>query len=167
QTGVVLDTFRFSDRFCTLDMNPGEIPRLKRQLRDAVSGGINIPDLMEKKFQPPAKSPKVRIESRVHVDNSVSAHSTLLEITAQDRPGVLYDIGSTLTELGCNIEVAMIDTQGHTALDVFYLTRSGDKLAPQHQNELRNALLAQLGVVNPSKLPHCTQSHGCFILHCL
>src|SRR3989449_615882 len=139
-----LDKFRFSDRFCTLDMNPGEIPRLKRQLRDAVSGGINISDLMEKKFQPPAKSPKVRIESRVHVDNSVSAHSTLLEITAQDRPGLLYDIGSTLTELGCNIEVAMIDTQGHTALDVFYLTRSGDKLAPQHQNELRNALLAQL-----------------------
>src|SRR5947207_14071776 len=100
--------------------------------------------MMEKKFQPPAKSPKVRIESRVHVDNSVSAHSTLLEITAQDRPGLLYDIGSTLTELGCNIEVAMIDTQGHTALDVFYLTRSGDKLAPQHQNELRNALTAQL-----------------------
>src|SRR5207244_3986930 len=74
QTGVVLDTFRASDRFCTLEMNPSEIPRLKRQLRDAVSGGINISDLMEKKFQPPAKRPKVRIESRVHVDNSVSAH---------------------------------------------------------------------------------------------
>ncbi len=99
---------------------------------------------MEEKFQPPAKSPKVRIESQVHVDNSVSAHSTLLEITAQDRPGLLYDIGSALTELGCNIEVAMIDTQGHTALDVFYLTRSGEKLDPQHQNELRAALLAQL-----------------------
>jgi len=144
QTGVVLDTFRFSDRFCTLELNPGEIPRLKRQLRDAVSGELNISDLMEEKFQPPAKSPKVRIESQVHVDNSVSAHSTLLEITAQDRPGLLYDIGSALTELGCNIEVAMIDTQGQTALDVFYLTRSGEKLDPQHQNELRAALLAQL-----------------------
>jgi len=144
QTGVVLDTFRFSDRFCTLELNPGEIPRLKRQLRDAVSGELNISDLMEEKFQPPAKSPKVRIQSRVHVDNSVSAHSTLLEITAQDRPGLLYDIGSALTELGCNIEVALIDTQGHTALDVFYLTRSGEKLDPQHQNELRDALLAQL-----------------------
>src|SRR5256884_364682 len=102
QTGVVLDTFRFSDRFCTLELNPGEIPRLKRQLRDAVSGELNISDLMEEKFQPPAKSPKVRIQSRVHVDNSVSAHSTLLEITAQDRPGLLYDIGSALTEFGCN-----------------------------------------------------------------
>lgn len=144
QTGVVLDTFRFSDRFCTLELNPGEIPRLKRQLRDAVSGELNISDLMEKKFQPLAKSPKVRIQSRVHVDNSASAHSTLLEITAQDRPGLLYDIGSALIELGCNIEVAIIDTQGHTALDVFYLTRSGVKLDPQHQNELRSALLAQL-----------------------
>src|SRR5438445_10212300 len=72
QTGVVLDTFRFSDRFCTLELNPGEIPRLKRHLRDAVSGEINISDLMEKKFQSPAKNPKVRIESRVHVDNSAS-----------------------------------------------------------------------------------------------
>src|SRR5437660_12148434 len=134
QTGVVLDTFRFSYLLFTRDMNPGEIPRLKRHLRDAVSGGINISDLMEKKFQPPAKSPKVRIESRVHVDNSVSAHSTLLEIMAQDRPGLLYDIGSTLTELGCNIEVAMIDTQGHTAVDVSDLTRSADKLRLHHHN---------------------------------
>src|SRR5438105_15278688 len=101
QTGVVLDPFRFSDRLCTLDMNPGEIPRLKRQLRDAVSGGINISDLMEKKFQPPAKSPKVRIESRVNVDNSASANSPLLGITPRDPPGLLYDIGSTLTKLGC------------------------------------------------------------------
>jgi [protein-PII] uridylyltransferase len=144
QTGVVLDTFRFSDRFCTLELNPGEIPRLKRQLRDAISGEINVSDLMEKKFQPPAKNPKVRIESRVHVDNSASAHSTLLEITAQDRPGLLYEIGSVLTVLGCNIEVAMIDTQGHTALDIFYLTRSGEKLDPQRQNKLRDTLLAQL-----------------------
>ena len=144
QTGVVLDTFRFSDRFCTLELNPGEIPRLKRQLRDALSGEINVSDLMEKKFQPPAKSLKVRVESRVHLDNSASAHSTLLEIAAQDRPGMLYDIGSVLTELGCNIEVAMIDTQGHTAIDAFYLTRSGEKLDFQHQSELRDALLAQL-----------------------
>jgi [protein-PII] uridylyltransferase len=143
-SGVVLDTFRFSDRFCTLEMNPGEIPRLKRQLRDAMSGDINVADLMDKKFQPPVKSPKVRIESRVHVDNCASANSTLLEITAQDRPGLLYDIGSVLTELGCNIEVAMIDTQGHTALDVFYLTRGGAKLNAQLQNELRTILLAQL-----------------------
>jgi [protein-PII] uridylyltransferase len=144
KSGVVLDTFRFSDRFCTLEMNPGEIPRLKRQLRDAMSGEINVSDLMEKKFQPPAKSVKVKIDPRVHIDDTSSSHSTLLDITAHDRPGLLYDISSVLSELQCNIEVAIIDTQGHTAVDVFYLTRGGAKLNAQVQNELRTVLLAQL-----------------------
>ena len=142
QTGVVLDTFRFSDRFCTLEMNPGEIPRLKRQIRDAISGEINVSDLMEKKFQPLAKSPKVTIKPRVHIDDRSSSHSTLLELTAHDRPGLLYDIGSVLSELRCNIEVAIIDTQGHTAVDVFYLTRGGTKLETTLQDQLQTALLA-------------------------
>jgi [protein-PII] uridylyltransferase len=144
QSGVVLDTFRFSDRFCTLEMNPGEIPRLERQLRDAISGELIVSDLMEKKFQPPAKTPKVTIKPRVHVDDVSSSHSTLLELTTQDRPGLLYDIGSVLTELRCNIEVAIIDTQGHAAVDVFYLTRAGAKLDTPLLDQLRTALLAQL-----------------------
>jgi [protein-PII] uridylyltransferase len=144
QTGVVLDTFRFSDRFCTLEMNPGEISRLKRHLRDAVSGEINVSNLMEQKFQPPPKTPKVTIKPRVHIDDGCSSHSTLLELTTQDRPGLLYDVGSVLTELQCNIEVAIIDTQGHAAVDVFYLTWGGTKLNTQLQNQLRAALLTQL-----------------------
>jgi [protein-PII] uridylyltransferase len=144
KSGVALDTFRFSDRFCTLEMNPSEIPRLKRELRDAISGEVNVADLMDEKFQPPVKSLKVRIESRVHIDDTSSSHSTLLEITAPDRPGLLYDVGSVLTDLGCNIEVAIIDTQGRTAVDVFYLTHGGAKLTTELQHELRAGLLRQL-----------------------
>ena len=144
KAGVVLDTIRFSDRFRTLDLNPSEVTRLKRKLAEAVSGEINVVELMETKFKPGTQGPKVRIEPSVQVDNECSQHSTLVEIIAQDRPGLLYDISSTMAELGCNIEVAIIDTQGQTATDVFHVTCAGAKLDLQHQKKMRVALLEQL-----------------------
>jgi [protein-PII] uridylyltransferase len=59
---------------------------------------------------------------------------------AQDRPGLLYDIGSTLARLGCNIEVALIDTEGQKAIDVFYLTERNKKLTAEKQEQLRDSL---------------------------
>jgi [protein-PII] uridylyltransferase len=144
KAGVVLDTFRFSDRFRTLELNPSEISRLKRKLAEAVSGEINVVELMETKFKPAVQNPKITVEPSVQTDNHFSQHSTLIEIIAQDRPGLLYDISSTMAELGCNIEVAIIDTQGQTATDVFHVTCAGAKLDPRHQEEMRAALIQQL-----------------------
>ena len=144
KAGVVLDTFRFSDRFRTLELNPSEVNRLKRKLAEAVSGEINVVELMETKFKPGVQTPKIKVEPSVQTDNEHSQHSTLIEIVAQDRPGLLYDISSTMAELGCNIEVAIIDTQGQTATDVFHVTCAGTKLDREHQKKMRTALLEQL-----------------------
>jgi [protein-PII] uridylyltransferase len=144
KAGVALDTFRFSDRFRTLELNPSEVNRLKRKLAEAVSGEINVVELMETKFKPGVQTPKIKVEPSVQTDNEHSQHSTLIEIIAQDRPGLLYDISSTMAELGCNIEVAIIDTQGQTATDVFHVTCAGTKLDLKHQKRVRAALLEQL-----------------------
>jgi [protein-PII] uridylyltransferase len=144
KAGVVLDTIRFSDRFRTLELNPSEIDRLKRKLAEAVSGEIDVVELMETKFKPAAQSPKITIDPSVQIDNDCSQHSTLIEIIAQDRPGLLYDISSAMAELGCNIEVAIIDTQGQTATDVFHVTCAGTKLDLRHQERMRTTLQGQL-----------------------
>jgi [protein-PII] uridylyltransferase len=144
KAGVVLDTIRFADRFHTLELNPSEEGRLKRQLSEAVSGELNVVDLMETKFKPAMQGPKLRVNPSVQLDNDCSQHSTVVEIVAQDRPGLLYDISSTLAELGCNIEVAIIDTQGQSATDVFHVTCAGTKLDPAHQRKVRSALLEQV-----------------------
>jgi [protein-PII] uridylyltransferase len=144
KAGTVLDTFRFVDLFRTLEMNPTEKARLKRSLGDSISGEIDIRETMETKFGPMMKTPKVKIQPSIHIDDMCSSHSTVVEITTQDRPGLLYDISSNLAELGCNIEVAIIDTQGQSAIDVFYVTQGGGKLSPIVQARMRDALLQHL-----------------------
>jgi [protein-PII] uridylyltransferase len=80
---------------------------------------------------------------QVQFDNECSAHSTLIEIITQDQPGLLYRISSVFAQQDCNIDIALIDTEGQTAIDVFYLTTKGGKLAPEHQERLRQSLVME------------------------
>jgi [protein-PII] uridylyltransferase len=143
---IVLDTFHFADLHRTLELNTSEIERFRRSLADVVNGKAPLEPLLKGRESASRARPlKVAIETRASFDDASSAHSTLLEIVAQDRPGLLYDIGSTLARLGCNIEVALIDTEGQKAIDVFYLTEQGKKLTSQKQESLREVLQGTLG----------------------
>jgi len=145
QAGLVLDTFRFSDLFSTLDLNPTEASRFERHMIEVVSGERDVDEMLAGRLNKrTASSPKVKIETQVWFDNETSSTSTILEIVAKDRPGLLYFVTSQLAELGCNIEVALIDTEGQKAIDVFYLTRKGKKLGPKTESKLREALLTEL-----------------------
>jgi [protein-PII] uridylyltransferase len=83
-------------------------------------------------------------ETRIRFNNTSNRHNTVLEVEAEDRPGLLHDISSELTNRGCNIEVAMIATQGKKAVDVFYVTFGGSKLDEEQQQLLQNALLNRI-----------------------
>ena len=143
--GVVLDTFQFVDLHHTLELNPSEIARFQKSLADIVNGKAPLEPLLKgRESASKAKPPKVAVETRIGYDDTSSAHSTLLEIMVQDRPGLLYDVGSALARLGCNIDVALIDTEGQKAIDVFYLTERGKKLSQQKQELLREVLQSTL-----------------------
>ena len=143
--GVVLDTFHFADLHRTLELNPGEIERFRKSITDVVNGKAALePLLKSRESASRARTPKVAVETRINFDDSSSAHSTLMEIVTQDHPGLLYEIGSALARLECNIEVALIDTEGQKAIDVFYLTAQGKKLPAQKQELLREVLQGTL-----------------------
>ena len=81
-----------------------------------------------------------RIPARVNFDSEASATATLIEIVAEDRPGLLYDVATAITTNGGNIEVVLIDTQAHKAIDVFYVTIDGRKLTAERQAALGEVL---------------------------
>ena len=141
-----MDCFYFKDRFRTLDLNASEHERLKEKIAQLLRGERSLDELIRSRsgFLRSAR-PKVQIETRVLLENESSTHSTLLEVVAQDRPGLLYQIAQSLAQLSCNIEIALIDTEGEMALDVFYLRAAGHKLSGDIQDRLRDELLKKLG----------------------
>ncbi len=143
--GVVLDTFHFVDLHRTLELNPSEIPRFRQSIADVVNNRQPLEELLRGRLATSlTRLPKVAIQTSLNFDDASSDQCTLLEIIMQDRAGLLYEVGSALARLACNIEVALIDTEGQKAIDVFYLTSQGVKLTPQKQELLREVLQATL-----------------------
>ena len=57
---------------------------------------------------------------------------------------MLYEIASTISSHEVSIDVVLIDTEAHKAIDVFYVTAGGGKLGIEKQRDLREALIAVL-----------------------
>ncbi|MDH4038284.1 MAG: hypothetical protein OEV86_12465, partial [Candidatus Krumholzibacteria bacterium] len=65
--------------------------------------------------------PRIPIETRVQFENDTSEDYTIIDVFAQDRPGLLYTITRSLSGQGLSIARARISTEATRAIDSFYV----------------------------------------------
>lgn len=139
--GTILDTFVFEDPHRTLELNPTEADRLRLTIERVVLGKLEVKELLRSRPVPAPPSKRSRVAPSISFDSEASDTATLIEVVAEDRPGLLYALTSGISAAGANIEVVLIDTEAHKAIDVFYVTWGGKKLSGAQQAALRSALI--------------------------
>ena len=128
---VALDLFYVRDLYNRAI--PADDPRWERFRRDLGSlvsdGGVNgaaVEALMTQRRSRSGLGSRVTpdVPTRVTIDNHASADATIIEVITRDGAGVLYAITHTLAELGLDIRLSKVGTEGERVIDVFYVTDS-------------------------------------------
>jgi len=145
QSGTVVDTLYFTDRFRTLELNLSEWDRFRKSVASVLLGEADLDKMLrDRQRSEKGAIAKVKVETKIDFDDASSATTTIVQVIAQDRPRLLHRIASRLSEQKCNIEIALIDTEGQMAIDTFYLMSGGKKLSGEHQKKVADALLEEL-----------------------
>jgi [protein-PII] uridylyltransferase len=136
-TGLVLDVFQFTDGERFLAVNPGAADVIVHAIEEVVAGRSTAAERLRGRQHGLARRrPVAGVVPVVRADGSASRRYTVLEIVAADEPGLLYRISHAIASDGCAIDLVLIATEGHRAVDVFHVTRNGAKLTGTEQEAL-------------------------------
>ncbi len=119
--------------------------RLRKRLATAVDKALRAerePPLPASETLP-VRERAFAVAPRVLVSDKASSRTTVVEVNARDRPGLLARLAHVIHAAGHQLHSAHIATYGERAVDVFYLTSAGGKkLVDEEAGQLREALLA-------------------------
>lgn len=117
--GVALDVFAVEGVW-EPDVSERRWREFRGMLRRAVEGSISLEARVDDKRRwYPAPSPHVPVT--VAIDDTASDFSTVIEVGAPDRLGLLYDITRAFADLGLDVHLAKVATYEGRVVDSFYV----------------------------------------------
>jgi len=130
------------------DVEPG---RIQDDMRRAIEGGLDVAQKLARRDATAATRKSIALPpARVLLPGGASDHSTVIEVRAHDRPGLLFTVTKVLAAEGLDVRAARVETLGAEVVDAFYVTdRGGRVLAPDRAESVRRAVEEALSVAPP------------------
>ena len=131
--GVIIDTFFVTDARTGLLAGREEREKFESLAHKVLTGvAVDLPALIARTKAAPTIYKSIegeRIPTVIEVDNETSDTRSVIDLQAEDRVGLLYDISRALADLNLNLSLAKILTEKGAAVDSFYATeRHGGKI---------------------------------------
>jgi [protein-PII] uridylyltransferase len=145
RSGVALEIYRLTTPPGGEEERRQLWAKLERALADVLSGQQRVADLLARRPRPVGPDRlSSRKPARVVVSNEESDFYTIVDVTANDRLGLLHDLTRTIADHGSEIYISKAATVLDQVTDTFYLKDAqGKKLSdPDGIERLRAALLA-------------------------
>jgi [protein-PII] uridylyltransferase len=144
RTGLALEVYRVTTPSGSEDDRAQRWERLEQVLGRVLAKQTKVADLIARQRRPIGGArPPLSTPPLVWIRNDVSDFYTVVDITADDRLGLLYDLTRTLSEHGLEIFVSKATTVLDQVADTFYVKTADQKRLtdPRAILKLRDALL--------------------------
>jgi [protein-PII] uridylyltransferase len=133
-------------------VEPPEPATLELALRRLADGDVRVLEPVARRDAGFRTRSGVAARPRVVLLPGASAESTVLEVRAADRPGLMHAIGSALAGVGVDLRSAHVATHAGQAVDVLYVCEhGGGQLSPPRVAETV-AVLVDAGSIPPAQL---------------
>jgi [protein-PII] uridylyltransferase len=148
RTGLALEVYRVNTPAGSEEDRRVVWSRFEDALEKVLAGEVPVGDLLARRRLPvgSARSPQ-RKSPTVGVRNDVSDFYTVVDVTADDRLGLLYDLTRVLSEHGLEIYVSKATTVLDQVADTFYVKDGSQKRLTDAEavERLRQALVETAG----------------------
>ncbi len=140
--GFAIDTFLLQREF-EEDDERRRAHRIAATIESVLKGEVRLSTLMAKRHESKGRIRAFSVEPEVVIDNSVSDQFTVVQVSGLDRPGLLYEMTSAISNLSLDITSAHITTYGEKVVDAFYVTDLTNKkiTAPWRQRAIEQRLI--------------------------
>ncbi len=138
--GLIVDAFHFADEERFLALNEDGGAQLLATLQDVLARRTDVAVRLRGRETGAFRTRLPGFPPVIHCDNESSRRYTIVEIVAENALGLLYRVSRVMSDLGCDVDLVLIATEGRRAIDVFHLTRRGQKLSHAQQVEMTDNL---------------------------